>query len=147
MIIGISGYIIASILTNHGKLFDLDKMLHRDEESKPQQKISIINKLIGITAEYTRGDKIITWFVFCYSVVWRCGVAFLAVVVWNIFSRWKLESWGTYFFVTLFAIPCVLGIFTTFWFLIGGIKDMRRLFRDLEQRKIDENDNGFVENK
>ena len=144
MIIGISGYIIASLATNHGKLFDLDKMLHRDEETQPQQKVSIINKLIGITAEYTCGDKIITWFVFCYSVMWRCGVAFLAVVVWNIFSRWELKSWATYFFVTLFAIPCVLGVFTTFWFLIGGIKDMRQLFRDLAKRKIDESDNGFV---
>ena len=147
MIIGISGYVIASLATNRGKLFDLDKMLHRDEETKPQKKVSIINKLIGINAEYTVGDKIITWFVFCYSVMWRCGIAFLAVVVWNLFSRWELKSWGTYFFVTLFAIPCVLGVFTTFWFLIGGIRDLRQLFRDLAKRKIDESDNGFVNKK
>ena len=147
MLIGISGYVIGSLATNRGKLFDLDKMLHRDEETKPQQKVSIINKLIGINGEYTIGDKIITWFVFCYSVMWRCGVAFLAVVVLNIFSRWELKSWATYFFVTLFAIPCVLGVFTTFWFLIGGIKDMRQLFRDLAKRKIDESDNGFVNKK
>ena len=144
MLIGISGYVIASLATNRGKLFDLDKMLHRDEETKPQKKVSIINKLIGINAEYTLGDKIITWFVFCYSIMWRCGIAFLAVVVWNIVSRWELKSWGTYFFVTLFAIPCVLGVFTTFWFLIGGIRDLRQLFRDLAKRKIDESDNGFV---
>ncbi len=144
MLIGISGYVIASLATNRGKLFDLDKMLHRDEETKPQKKVSIINKLIGINAEYTLGDKIITWFVFCYSIMWRCGIAFLSVVVWNIVSRWELKSWGTYFFVTLFAIPCVLGVFTTFWFLIGGIRDLRQLFRDLAKRKIDESDNGFV---
>ena len=147
MIIGISGYVIGSMLTNHGKRFDLDKMLHRDEENASKaeaKKVSWIHKLIGINQEYTTGDKVIAWFVFCYSVMWRCGIAFLGAVVWNLVSRWELKTWGTYFFVTLFAIPCVLGVFTTFWFLIGGIRDMRQLFRDLEKRKIDEHDNGFV---
>ena len=146
MLIGITGYVTVSLLTNRGKRYDLDALLHRNEEDENQkkQKVSWVSKLIGITPEYTRGDKIIAWFVFCYSVMWRCGIAFLGVLAWNMISKWKLESWGTYFFVTLFAIPCALGVFTTFWFLIGGIKDMRQLFRDLAARQIDENDNGFV---
>ncbi len=146
MLIGIASYVIVSLLTNRGKRFDLDKMLHRGEELNQTEKtkVSWVSKLIGITPEYTTGDKVIAWFVFCYSIVWRCGFAFLGVVVWNIISPWKLGSWGTFFFVTLFAIPGILGVFTTFWFLIGGIIDLRRLFRDLEKRKIDESDNGFV---
>ncbi len=146
MLVGISSYVIVSLATNRGKLFDLDKMLHRGEEdqSKPNAKVSWISKLIGISPEYTLGDKAIAWFVFSYSVVWRCGIAFLCVVAWNLVSRWKLESWSTYFYVTLFAIPCILGVFTTFWFLIGGIRDIIQLFRDLKKRTIDESDNGFV---
>ncbi len=146
MLIGITSYILVSLATNRGKRFDLDKMLHRDENSNTvkKAKVSWVSKLIGITPEYTTGDKVIAWFVFSYSVVWRCGVAFLCVVASNLVSRWKLESWNSYFYVTLFAIPCVLGIITTVWFLIGGIRDLIRLFRDLKQRQRDETDNGFV---
>ncbi len=155
MLIGILSYVVMSLLTNHGKRFDLDKLLHRDEEVKIEkpvqstwQKISaVIVKIAGVTPEYTRGDKFIAWGVFCYSIVWRCGLAFLGVVIWNLFSKWSLPAWSRYFFVTLFLIPGTLGVFTTVWFLIGGIRDLRQLFRDLAKRKADFNDNGFVVKK
>ncbi len=149
MLIGIFFYVVVSLLTNRGKSYDLDTLLHRGEEEVKTNvtKVSFINKLIGITPEYSWGDKATAWFVFCY-IIDRCRApVFLGVIVWNIVSPWKLDSWGTFFFVTLFAIPGVLGVFTTVWFFIGGVIDMKRLFRDLKKRKIDESDNGFVVKK
>jgi hypothetical protein len=32
----------------------------------------------------------------------------------------------------------------TVWFIWGGLRDLRRLFRDLETRVRDDSDNGFV---
>ena len=43
------------------------------------------------------------------------------------------------------AVPFVLGIGTTVWFTIGSIVDIRRLFRDLENRTRDALDNGMVD--
>ena len=34
---------------------------------------------------------------------------------------------------------------TMFWFFIGGLFDLRRMFRDLEARVINPLDNGMVE--
>ena len=45
----------------------------------------------------------------------------------------------------MLAIPFVVGIITSVWFFIGGVIDLRRLFRDLEARKRDFSDDGRVE--
>ncbi len=41
----------------------------------------------------------------------------------------------------IIAVPVI----TSVWFTWGGIKDLRRLFRDLEIRVRDDLDNGMVE--
>ena len=41
-------------------------------------------------------------------------------------------------------IPSIAGIITTFWFMAGGIIDLRRLFRDLAKRVDNPLDNGQV---
>ena len=41
-------------------------------------------------------------------------------------------------------VPGAVGVVSTFWFLIGGIVDLRRLFRDLAQRKADFTDTGWI---
>ena len=43
------------------------------------------------------------------------------------------------------AHPALNGCVTTVWFMWGGIKDIRALFRALEARKRDDLDNGMVE--
>ena len=106
---------------------------------------NVFKKMIGITPEFTTGDKIITWSVFIYSFVYKFLIAFVLVVVWNIFSPWKPAWWGHYFFVIYLAVPLFAAFVTMFWFIIGGVIDMRRLFRDLEKRIANPLDNGQVE--
>jgi len=67
------------------------------------------------------------------------------MVVWNIFSPWKLEWWGHYFFVVYLAVPLCAAVITTFWFTIGGVIDMKRLLHDLRNRTVNPLDNGQVE--
>ena len=145
-------YIIGSLVTYKGP-YNLDRLLHRgiyntDGENKEQFRWTFRNvfkKMIGITPEFTTGDKIITWSVFIYSFIYEFLFAFVLVVIWNIFSPWKPEWWGHYFFFKYLGIPLVAAFVTTFWFVIGGIIDMRRLFHDLEQRVVNPLDNGQVE--
>ncbi len=152
MIVGIVAYIVGSLLTQK-KLFNLDRLLHRGEydvagEYKEPFRWSLrtaFQKLIGITPEYTLGDKIISWSVVGYAIFYKFGLCFVAVLIWNAISPWPVEWWSTYFFITSLVVTGIIGIITTFWFLIGGIIDMRRLFRDLAIRVDNPLDNGMVE--
>jgi hypothetical protein len=150
-IMGISAYVIVSLLT-YKEPFNLDRMLHRgiyDTEGKAALKTpwtvrNVFSKLIGITPEYSKGDRIIAWSVFIYSFVYQLGVCFLLVLIWNIISPWPAIWWSHYFYITSILVSAVIGIVSTVWFLTGGIIDLRRLFRDLADRKANPLDNGMV---
>lgn len=152
MVAGIAAYIIGSLLTQK-QPYNLDRLLHRGVydtagEYKEPFRWSLHNvakKLVGITPEYTRGDKIIAWSVVGYAIVYKFGLCFLGVLVWNAISPWPLEWWSSYFFITHLVVTGILGVVSTFWFLIGGVIDMRRLFRDLAARVDDPLDNGMVD--
>ena len=102
--------------------------------------------MIGITPEFTTGDKIISWSVFCYSVVFQFILAFVLVIVWNsCIFKWPLEWWGYYFFVVSVLVPIFAGIVASVWFITGGIIDLRKLFIALKNRVVDPLDNGQVE--
>ena len=42
-------------------------------------------------------------------------------------------------------VPGFVAAISTVWFSIGGLRDLRQLFRDLKTRKIDVLDDGRVE--
>ena len=136
------------------KPFNLDRMLHRGkyglgEKREIKQKWTlrtVFSNLIGITPEYTRGDKAIAWGVFLYSFVYGFVLAFAGVVVWNVIHPWPIEWWCWYFVIQFFVIPCILACFTTVWFGVGGFFGLRQLFRDLAARKdTNDLDDGRVE--
>ncbi len=152
MIMGIGSYIIGSLIT-YRTPFNIDRMLHRGEynfgesvdEKTPWNIRTVWSKLIGIDDEYTKGDKFIAWSVFGFSIVFQFGISFIGVVIWNWISPWPVEWWSWYFFIMIIVLGCVVGVISTAWFMIGGIIDTRRLFRDLKARVNDPLDDGWVE--
>ena len=152
MILGCGSYVIGSMLT-YRKPFNLDRMLHRGEYSDGESKITktawtwrnVYGKLIGIDDEYTKGDKIIAWSVFSFSVVFQFLICFIGVLIWNIISPWPAHWWNYYFFITIIVVGITMGSVSTVWFMIGGIKDIRRLFHDLGARVDNPLDDGWVE--
>ncbi len=149
MMLSLIGYIGGSLLTY--KPYDLDKLLHRGKYADGPEPVrekwtirNVLGKLIGITPEYTLGDKIIAYSVFGYSIGYGIFAAFLAIVVWNVFFPWPDHWWTVKFFITMLLIPGIAGIISTVWFLIGGIHDFRQLFVDLKKRVEDANDNGQI---
>jgi hypothetical protein len=154
-------YVVVSLATCKED-FNMDRMLHRGiysegekkvEEKKPFSFKTFFNKnILGIDAQYTKGDKILAWSVFIYSFFYSFFLLFLVVVIWEalgkygIFglSRWDKEMWGMYFFIKNFAVVGIIGIVTTVWFSIGGTRDLFRLFKDLEEKEADELDDGRV---
>lgn len=152
MMITLSLYCIVSWFTCK-EPFNLDRMLHRgkyniDHDKTGPSKWSFRNafaKLIGITPEYSKGDKVIAWGIFFYSFVYQFIGIFLIVVIWNAFSPWTLEWWSNYFFITMLLVPGIIAFIATFWFGIGGAVDLYRLFRDLKARIVNPLDDGRVE--
>ena len=149
MFLAVGGYIAGSYLTY--KPYDLDKLLHRgkyaDKPAPPPIKWSIrtvLSKLIGITPEYTRGDKIIAYSVFGYSLVYMFGIQFIGIIIWNMIWKWPANWWSVKFFITSLVVPGTVAVISTVWFMWGGIHDMRALFIDLKKRKIDASDNGQI---
>ena len=151
MVLSVGGYIVGSYLTY--KPYNLDKLLHRGayalEPEPPKEKWTLRNlfsRLIGITPEYTLGDRVIAYSVFFYSVVYSVGIIFFGIVIWNLISPWPKEWWTIKFFITTLLVPGIVGVISTVWFLIGGIHDIRQLFIDLEKRVEDPDDNGQILN-
>ena len=152
MVITLFLYCVVSYLTMK-EPFNLDRMLHRgiynldgDKKEKLQWSFrTVFNKMLGVTKEYTTGDKVIAWGFFLYSFVWGFVLTFVAVIIWNYFSPRSIEWWGTYFFVVYLVVPGIMAAISTFWFGIGGVIDLRRLFRDLEARVTNHLDNGQVD--
>lgn len=150
MMFGLGAYIIGSLATCR-RPYDLDRMLHRgkyaDSAEKPVPVWSwkhVYSKLIGITGEYTKGDRVIAWSVFFYSVVYQFGIAFVGVLIWNFFDPWPAQWWSWYFFITIVVVGIITGVVSTVWFMIGGIVDLRQLFRDLALRVDNPADDGWV---
>lgn len=152
MLLSLVLYCVVSKLTMK-EPFNLDRMLHRgiyniDGDKKGTFAWSfrtVISKLMGITPEYTTGDKVIAWSFLVYSFIYNFLFAFLGVVIWNLFSPWPVEWWGWYFFIVTLIVPGIMAMISTVWFGIGGVIDMVQLFRDLKKRVNNPLDSGWVE--
>ncbi|RLB63189.1 MAG: sodium:panthothenate symporter [Deltaproteobacteria bacterium] len=151
MVLGTIGYVAGSLLTFR-KPYNLDRLLHRgkyntDGVEEIQMKWTlktVFVKLIGITPDYTRGDRIIAWSVFFYTFVYGFGL-FLLIVIWNSFSNWTVSGWSLYYFIAYLIITPLIGVISTIWFTWGGVKDIMQLFRDLTKRIDNPLDDGRVE--
>ena len=145
-------YIVFSLATRR-KPFDLDKMLHRGEYADDKTKVitsswslrNIFGKLIGISPEYTKSDKAIAYSVFFYTFIYRFFLTFIVVLIFNAVTRWENPTWSMYYLITMVVVPFVVGAISSVWFFVGGVIDLRHLFRDLEARKRDFSDDGRVE--
>lgn len=152
MLVAIGLYVGISLLTSR-EAFNMDRMLHRgsyrraDEPDVPHVPLTprnALSKLLGIDAQYTRGDRVLAWSVFIWSFGWKFGVSFIVVATWNVISPWSNEAWARWFFLNNFILAGVIGLISTVWFTIGGTRDLVRLFRDVVKKHDNPLDDGTV---
>ena len=152
MLICLVLYCVVSKLTCK-EPFNLERMLHRgiyNLDGEKKEKLTwcwknLYKKFLGITNEYTTGDKVIAWAFFIYTFIYVFLGTFIIMLIWNWISPWPQEWWGHYFLVVYLVVPGIMSVISTLWFSICGVIDLFRLFRDLEARKVDDLDNGVVE--
>ena len=144
-------YVSISLLTCR-ESFNLERMLHRGEyavEDK-EREMALVKRLrnwksvlVGIDEQYTKGDRILAWSVFIWTMY--NFAMFLVIIVWNLFvCRWSKEFWFLWW--KWYSIPQALlvGSVTTVWFTIGGTWDLMRLFKRLDALKRNVLDDGRV---
>ena len=144
-------YVVISLLEHKaGKPdFNLDKMLHRgiydtNQEHVEQSNVNKIDKIFGITPEFTIGDKIIYY----ASILWTIAWSIIFIVYTSLYFAGALsnENWLTLWHVKIY-ITLILGVGCTIWFLVGGVFDVIGLFRALANAKLDDADDGSVHNE
>ena len=149
MFVAVAIYVVVSLLTckeDH----DMDRLLHRGSyaaetplpaaESEPTPPL--IMRLIGIGKDFTKWDKVIALSLFVWTMIWV--VVLIIGSVWNAFSPLGEEFWAAYWHVVGIGIPVFLCFVTAIWFTYGGVRDIRRIFRDLRRAQVDALDDGTV---
>ncbi|WP_309380558.1 sodium:solute symporter family protein [Cerasicoccus frondis] len=159
LVVSIGSFVGVSLLTCK-KPFNMDRLLHRgkyrlpgdpDHKGTPEGPIplrkltpgKIVQKFVGINEEYSKGDKALAWSVFVYGVVWLFGST-LIITIWNFISPWPDQWWATWFAILKIYSTGLIGLVSTFWFLIGGIIDLKKMFSRLAVKEIDHSDDGRV---
>jgi len=146
MVTGISLYVVVSLLTCK-KAFNMDRLLHRGEYQREGEQFIkekfTFRKLLGITSQYTKGDKAIAWSVFLYSFVYGFG-SFIVLCTWQAISPLSEHGWANWFLINCVFVPGIVAIVSTVWFSIGGTMDLRRLFQRLAEKNDNLLDDGRV---
>lgn len=151
LLASVSSYIIISLLTSR-EGFNMDRMLHRGiytykgEKPVVHERVTrhnIWQKLLGVTPEYTRGDKILAWSVLIYSLGWGFG-SFVLLSLWNLVFPWPDTWWAGWFLIQNIIVAGIIGVVTSIWFTIGGTVDLYRLFRRLGEEEVNVLDDGRV---
>ena len=101
--------------------------------------------LLGITSEFNRHDKVLSWSVFIYSMGWGFG-AWLVILCWHTFKDggWPNEWWANWFQIENLIVPAIIALVTTVWFSVGGVLGLRDMFRRLDAQEADLFDDGRV---
>ena len=142
-----SSYIIVSLL-HRAKPFNMDRMLHRgkyavadDDATEEQAPLRGWKALLGMSNEFTRSDRMVyiatmSW-VIGWSLIFICATTY--AVVFGISSAAWLKFWKIYIFMGI-----GIGVLFVIWFTIGGLGDVRYLFRKLKTAARDYSDTGVV---
>ena len=149
-IAAIVAYITLSLITCK-EPFNLERMLHRGKYSKDAAHAAMSAKprkftwsgLIGITPEYTRGDKAISLSLFGFRISWL--VIFIVVTVWNVcWHPWSTARWINFWYYSTILFPFLIAAVMTVWFTWGGVHDLRNLFKILHTVERNALDDGTV---
>jgi Na+/proline symporter len=151
MLSGTAAYVVVSLVTCRAP-HDMEKLLHRGDYAVPDDAIAqsdtsqIANwkrVLLGYDENFSQGDRVLSALLFGWTL-FIFGV-FAAITLANVFfGVWTERSWWRFFVLNNVYLPLVVGVITTVWLTIFGLRDLRRLFEKLRTLRSDASDDGMV---
>ena len=128
--------------------FNLERMLHRGKYAiRGEHEHDVKLPAVGLRAllpnqEYTRFDEFIHWLPSVFILGWVILLIVTATVHYTCGTTdgFWLGYWG---FVAIFTI--VAGVATTIWLSVGGIFDLKHMFKMLNAKALDRQDDGRVQ--
>lgn len=137
--VALVGYVVVSLLTCK-QPHDMDALLHRgahriasdnEQVEKPVLRRGRLARFLNIDEHFTRGDKVVTYFTFFWSMLWK--VLALLILVWVLcFGRLSEEWWFRYNMITSVWITVFWGVAMGIIFTWGVLRDLRDLLHTLK---------------
>ncbi|QDU32096.1 sodium/panthothenate symporter [Poriferisphaera corsica] len=156
IVLSLTAYITISLIESYvlGKpTHNMDQLLHRgdyriNDDHAEAEKPPVGIKAILPSSEFTFRDKLVYWGNFAWVAVWFVVFVVATTMNWLLPSMgydtsFGNDGWAKFWQVQVFA-SIVLCIFTVIWFIVGGLGDMKSMFRTLSTAKRDVRDNGMV---
>jgi SSS family solute:Na+ symporter len=149
VVIAIAVYVLVSFITGRKhRDANLEKILHRGryalatDEPAAKRHSNAWLRLVGITEHFSFTDKCLA----IGLIVWNFGwfAAFLVITAIH-FAFGTSTEWWTKFWHFYIILQFAVAIPATLWFTIGGMHDIKALFKTLETTVRDPKDDGRVE--
>ena len=152
MLVAVSMYVLFSKLGPR-TVCNVDKLLHRGEyvvksDHEATGGVAVAKQkwnwqtALGITEEFSRGDKII------YGITIGKAILFFGLWIGMTIAVYTVgvskEGWATYHYYVNAMFFIATSFIVMVWLSIGGIRDLFRLYRDLQTVQRDLADDGTV---
>jgi len=152
---GILSYVIVSLVTGKGRTtVDMDQLLHRGkyaikeesdyikEQVKEEKSVGRLWRMIGVNShEFSKIDKALYVYTVVIGIFWT--VSFVVLLLLGFTGAISDNGWLNWWAVSL-GIQLTIGIVGGIWVSIGGIFDLRKMFKRLKTAKRNELDDGQV---
>jgi SSS family solute:Na+ symporter len=138
-------FFVSLATTSKVGVYNLERVLHRGryrvaEDHVLEHTQSKWQQLVGITKEFSKADKVLAIALVTWNAAW-----FLFFVVFSVINLLRPVGdsvWIQYHFINVIALPLIISVPVTIWFLVGGIVDLKALFRSLATATRDASDDG-----
>jgi len=144
-------YVVVSLLTCREN-FNMDRLLHRGAYAKPLDpalapetkpgKPPLLGRLIGLDANFSKGDKWIASLLFGWSSIF--SLIFIVGTTWYLLAPWPASFWPAFWHVVGVGFPIFFAVVTGVWFTWGGLRGIRDFFRRLRSEHVNPLDDGTV---
>jgi SSS family solute:Na+ symporter len=142
----VAAYMLVSLLGRR-RTFDLDRLLRRgayrvaDDHDRTEVLPARGWRVLGMGREFSRGDRVIYIATYVWTGLWT--LVFILGTVYNL-SHVVADALWIRFWQIYVYIQAVLAVGVIIWFAVGGIHDMRGMFRRLGTAVRDQQDDGRV---